>query len=454
MSTIQNRIVLFPDANKQDDTKRIQEAVDRGSLEKKWVVLEAGQFHVGTICLREHSKVELREGCEIIGSDDLRKYTVHEYCHQSQKNYWQSIFYGKNIAHVVLKGPGKILGQGDKFPFGLEAFSADDWQEAPVQEFKVRPSLLYFKACSDIEVDGIQLKDAAQFAVLVEECEKILFKNVYVHNRKNRNTDGFHFSWNRNITIQSCKLDCGDDASVLNRNAVNVEIKDCDISSRWAGIRIGPFSDGEFSNIEVSDCLIHDTYGCAVKIQIGQGGTAHGIRIHHVEMENVTGPVHINLSHIPSWELQGSTGVYPGSISDIEIEHIHAKVAAEPKPLPHEVPVFEGERFSCVNVQGLSDYKLGTLRFANWEIEYEGGYHNEEYALNFTEDVDYRYPEYFLFGIMPCYAFYAAYIDALELEQIAFSVKKQDVRVPMIIHNINRTKFVQVCIEGEQFRQA
>ena len=87
------------------------------------------------------------------------------------------------------------------------------------------------------EVDGIQLKDAAQFAVLVEECEKILFKNVYVHNRKNRNTDGFHFSWNRNITIQSCKLDCGDDAIVLNRNAVNVEIKDCDISSRWAGIR-------------------------------------------------------------------------------------------------------------------------------------------------------------------------------------------------------------------------
>ena len=62
MSTIQNRIVLFPDANKQDDTKRIQDAVDRGSLENQWVVLEAGQYHVGTICLREHSKVELREG--------------------------------------------------------------------------------------------------------------------------------------------------------------------------------------------------------------------------------------------------------------------------------------------------------------------------------------------------------------------------------------------------------
>lgn len=454
MKNIQEKMILSPDKGKANDTKRLQAAIDKASREGIWVVFREGRYHTGTLHLRSNSKIELLEGCEIIGSEDLSDYTVDEYCHQSKKNCWQSVFFGKHAEHIVIKGKGSILGQGDKFPFGLEAFSADDWAQSPVQEFKVRPSLLYFKGCSDIKIEGVELKDAAQFAVLVEECEDIVFKNVNVHNRKNRNTDGFHFSWNRNIFIQECILDCGDDAIVFNRSAINAQIKNCNISSRWAGVRIGPFSDGEFSGIEVADCQIHDTYGCAVKIQIGQGGNAHDIHIHHVNMENVTGPIHINLCHIPDWEDNRNISDFPGRLSDITIEHINAHVTAEPLPLSHEVPMSEGEKFSCVNIQGREGHKIERLTFRNWDITYEGGYKDRGYTPHFTEEADYRYPEYFLFGIMPCYALYAVHVAGFVLEHVNFRVQKRDVRIPVMVYEANRMEWKQVFIEGNRVNES
>ena len=37
----------------------------------------------------------------------------------------------------------------------------------------------------------------------------------------------------------------------FNRGVSKLQIENCDVTSRWAGIRFGPFSDGDFSDIEV-----------------------------------------------------------------------------------------------------------------------------------------------------------------------------------------------------------
>lgn len=140
---------------------------------------------------------------------------------------------------------------------------------------------------------------------MIEESEDIVVSGVEIYNRKNYNTDGLHFSENKRIHIDGCKLDCGDDAIVLNRYAQDVRISRCVISSRWAGVRIGPFSDGRFEDIEISDCKIHHTYGCGIKIQMGQGGIIRNVWVHRIRMEKVTGPVHIRLCHFPGWKKRG-----------------------------------------------------------------------------------------------------------------------------------------------------
>ena len=442
----EENIILKPRMNKILDTDRIQKAIDFASNERKRLIFEEGVYYTGTLYLKNNSWIRLNEGCVIIGSDNVGEYTVTEYCHQSKQNYWQSVFFGKNIENVTICGKGKIQGQGDKFPFGLEAFSANDYDQSPVQEFKIRPSLLYLKHCQNITLANLSFEDAAQFAILIEESKDILIDGINILNRKNRNTDGIHFSQNYNIHIKNCKIDSGDDVLVFNRGVSKLQIENCDVTSRWAGIRFGPFSDGDFSDIEVSHCWIHDTYGCAIKIQIGQGGHFRNVNFHDMDLERVTGPIHINLCHIPHWESEKIVSENPGSIENVIFKRIKASTVAKPYPLEHEVAVSEGELFSCINIQGLKDYPIKKLVLSDWDVCYEAGYQDPQYKLHLLEKIDYRYPEYFMFGIMPCYAFYGSHIDEIVMENVRFYTERYDIRTPMILNDVTKMKQENVCI--------
>lgn len=442
-------IQLYPCKEVNDDTERIQRAVKTACYRGCRVIFHQGKYRIGTVYLYSGTQLVLLKGCRIIGSEKLEKYTVKEYCHQSKKNYWQSIFFAKQANGISVIGEGQIEGQGECFPYGLEAFSVDDKEKCPVKEYKIRPSLFYFKNCSHIEMKGIILRDAAQFAVLVEECEDININGVEIYNRKNYNTDGLHFSGNKRVHIDGCRLDCGDDAIVLNRHAEDIKINRCEISSRWAGVRIGPFSDGRFEDIEISNCRIHHTYGCGIKIQMGQGGIIRNVWIHHIHMEKVTGPVHVSLCHFPGWEKHGERKS-PGKIEEIVLEDIMAEVVSSFKPGSREVPIEEGEHYSCIHIRGTGGQKIHKIRWANCSIIYEGGYLEAAYKPHLTTEIDDRYPEYFLYGIMPCYGMYASYIEELEMENIQISLKKEDVRVPFIMDHVDMSKWNHVCVKGVQ----
>lgn len=431
-------ITLQPQGNDAADTGRIQEAVDSireaggGTL-----VFAKGEYHTGTIYLCSDLEVRLMEGCRIIGSPDVKDYTLQVYCHQSKKNYWQSLFFADGCHDITVTGNGVINGQGREFPAGLEAYSADDSDMAAVQEYCIRPSLFYFRNCTFVRMQGVRLEEAAQFAMLIEDGRNLRFDSIRIHNRDNMNTDGIHFSSVENVCIINCSLDCGDDAVVLNRKAENIEVKDCRISSRWAGIRIGPFSDGHFSRIRVSGCEIYKTYGCAIKIQIGEGGCAEDILFKDLLLREVTGPVHITLQHFGGWEEKKQEDACPGKIDGITFENVKAYVTAAGKPLSHEVPVFEGETYSCVGVKGLSRYKIGHVTFQKCSFLYDGGYEDSGYEVKLAKEMDYVYPEYYKFGIMPCWAMYAQHIDSLTLEDVTFGVKRKDCRVPLLFDDID-----------------
>ena len=93
----EENIILKPRMNKILDTDRIQKAIDFASNERKRLIFEEGVYYTGTLYLKNNSWIRLNEGCVIIGSDNVGEYTVTEYCHQSKQNYWQSVFFGKNI---------------------------------------------------------------------------------------------------------------------------------------------------------------------------------------------------------------------------------------------------------------------------------------------------------------------------------------------------------------------
>lgn len=419
------------------DTDAIQQTIDTCASEGGGkVVFPAGRYLCGTVFLKNHVTIYLSEGCVLLGSKHIEHYGTGEPNPQMFGYDWESVLFAKDVHDIAVIGLGVINGQGNHFSVGAEAFSIDDQAKMPPMKVQIRPSLIYFKNCRNVRLENIRMENAAQFATLFESCEGLKFRDVRIDSRQNLNTDGFHLVACRNIHISGCDINCGDDAIVINRSCDNVLIHNCVISSRWAGIRVGPFSSGELRNILVSHCIIRHTYGCAVKIQMGQGGIMENLRFQNLLMEDVTGPIAIRLCYFPGWQSKSEGSSSPGIIRNVLFQDIYANVAEAPLPGPNESPEKEGEKRSCVSIDGNKDFPVENVTFRNVSITTTGGGLPEEARGENYPIIDNCYPEYFLAGTPPAYGMFARYVNGLELENVRIKAIHSDARPTLLFVNV------------------
>ena len=97
---------------------------------------------------------------------------------------------------------------------------------------------------------------------------------VRIHNRVNLNNDGFHINSSQYVNIVNCNVMCQDDACALFGSNKFVTVTNCTFSTRWSIFRFG---SGECENITISNCVIYDTYGCAIKIRFSAGARLENV---------------------------------------------------------------------------------------------------------------------------------------------------------------------------------
>ena len=426
------------------NTEHIQAALDACRAGGGTVEVPPGDFLTGTIRVWDNTTLYFSKGARLIGSSDLRDYSVGIPSHQTPDISWEAILFAVDAHDIVLTGEGILEGQGHLFPLGAEAQSVDDTNES---EERIRPSILFLKSCSNIILENIHLENAAQFATLFEDCRNIVIQRISVHNRGNQNTDGLHFSGCEKVQIDSCHLDCGDDAIVFNKYATDCAVQYCDISSRWAGVRVGPFSAGELKHIKVTDCRIHDTYGCAIKIQTGEGGKTHDLLFENLSLENVTGPIHISLTHFPGWRVIRTDDFEPGAIKDVVFRNIRATTVERAMPTPIEVPAQAGEAYSCMSIIGIEGYPVENITFEDVSVEYAGGM--KKALIPDTVPVcDYCYPEYFRWGTLPAYGLYARQLAGLYLKNVTLKTAKHDERCAVVMDSVWGLREDGLCLRN------
>ena len=439
----------------QYDTYAIQNAIDECSKNGGGTIcFPNGVYLTGTIFLRDNVELYLAPNVIILGSKDISDYNTGESSPLTPGINWESILFAKDIRNIRISGSGIIDGQGENFECGAEAFSMDDSERRENDKPMVRPSLVYFKNCKDVYISGVKLQGAAQFATLFENCDEMRFDSVTIHNRRNQNTDGLHFFDCNDIFISNCKFDCGDDAIVLNRSAEKVVITNCNISSRWSGIRLGPFSKGNIRNVTVSNCIIHDTYGCAIKLQMGEGGIMENLLFENIIMDNVTGPISIRLSHFSGWQERQEAMLPPGVLRNISFNHIFARVVENAQPASHEVQPFPGEMRSCINITGIPGSLVEGITLSNMHIVYSGGATLEEAKQSDIPEMDYRYPEYYIFGTLPAYALYVRHVKGLVLENVKFEVEKADLRCAILCDDVEDMELSHIKAMGSMQAEA
>jgi len=456
MSTLELGIAMF---NVRDfgakgdgahmDTQAIQSAIDACAQNGGGtVVFPAGNYLTGTIFMKSNVKLYLAAEATLLGSRKLIDYATNTDCcrYKDETEKDKCLIYAGNAKNIGLIGQGTINGQGQGT---LEATSPRDRKDQ-------RPMLIRFVNCENVSFAGLTLKNAFSWCSNFISCENIRIEAIKIYNRINANNDGFDLDSCQNVFISNCRLSCGDDAIALQTSekkpCKNIVITNCVLSSQWAAIRFGPLSCANFEDITVSNCVIHDTYGCAIKLQMCEGARIENILFSNLIMKNVTGPISLSLSTCSVRRDYQCKEPRPiKSFRNVLFSNIRAEVAKGPQP-PRRWP---GEQRSCISIIGSPGHNITGITLSNIHITYPGGGTSEEAARRRIPELREvvgkpfpRYPEYFSLGILPAYGLYVRHGQALVLSNVRFDLASPDRRPALVCDDVEDLEICGLRAEG------
>jgi hypothetical protein len=426
------------------DTSAIQAAIDAcTNMGGGTVYLPPGNYLTSTITLKDNVTLHIEAGARLLGSTSLADYpnlgrpekTIDylEYLSFCLINAYES-------HHIALTGEGCVDGQGAAFPYGLENYNFEDQALASSQQSFYRPTLLRFTECHDVTISNLTLQHAASWCCNLEKCKEVRIHDVHLFNRANQNNDGFDLTLCEDVMISNCHIDSSDDAIALKEGGLRIVITNCIISSRWAAVRIGPEARGVFRDIAVSNCVIYDTYGAAIKIQEVEGGVMENISFDNLVMNHVTGPISLRLGGYLGWRQERKESLPIGVLRNIHFNNIRAAIADNAYPLPHEVPAFPGEKKSCLNITGVRGFFVENVSFRGLHITFPGGGSWEDVQAAVPELRD-RYPEYHMFGTLPAYGLYLRHVKGLIFEDVTLDTATPDLRPALVGEDVEDLEF-------------
>lgn len=408
----------------QLDTKAIQAAIDACNKNGGGTVFfSAGKYLTGTIFIKSNVTLYLAAETTLLGSKKLSDYATDiKGC--PVRSWWDKcLIYAEDARNIAMTGQGTIDGQGQAFP-----------GQTPQGEKAERPMLMRFVNCKNIYLTDLTFKDAASFCSNFISCDGIKIDGIKIHNRANANNDGLNLYSCQNVFISNCNMSCGDDVIALQNSARNIVITNCVMSSRWAAFRFGLLSLGSFENITVSNCVIYDTFGSAIKLQMNEGGRMENITFSNLVMDNVTGPI--------SMRLAGNLGVprrpkrkesLPiGTLRNVLFSNIRARMAEKAEVERRR----NGEQRSCISITGLPGHNIEAVTLSNIHITYPGGGTSTEAARREIPELKDVYPEYFMFGVLPAYGLYARHATGLTLNNVRFDLAGADMRPAIVCDDV------------------
>ena len=268
-----------------------------------------------------------------------------------------------------------------------------------------------------------------------------------IHNRVNKNNDGFHFNSSEYVNISNCNIACQDDACALFGSNKFVTVTNCSFSTRWSIFRFG---GGNPEQIAISNCLIYDTFGCPIKMRFGRGSRAENISFSNLVMRNVTGPISIGLdsrrrrssttqatqASAATTVATTSTAPTTGIVRNITFSHIRASVVAQGiqhADLPFPSDFRPGELHSCIVINGANaDDVIENISLDNVHVTFAGGGTREEAAREIPKMAG----EYFEIGTPPAYGVYARNVRGLTLHNVRLETAEPDLRPAVVFDHI------------------
>jgi len=327
------------------NTKAFADAMD--AVAKKGggkVIVPRGIWLTGPIQLKSNINLYTEEGALIIFSKNYDDYPLIETSFEGLNTVrCLSPIYGKNLENIAITGKGVFDGSGEAWrPVKKSKLTGDEWKKLvasggllneaantwypterslkgakatenfnvpsnmkskedweSVKEF-LRPVMVSLVSCKKVLLDGPTFQNSPAWCLHPLMSENVTLRNLTIRNPwYSQNGDGLDLESCKNVVIEKCNFDVGDDAICFKSGkdkegrlrgmpTENVIVDNCIVYHGHGGFVVGSEMSGGVKNIKVSNCTFLGTdVGLRFKSTRGRGGAVENIYIDNINMTNI-----------------------------------------------------------------------------------------------------------------------------------------------------------------------
>ncbi|HSY17534.1 MAG TPA: glycoside hydrolase family 28 protein [Candidatus Acidoferrales bacterium] len=247
------------------------------------VVIPRGHWSTGQVHLQSNVNLHLDDGAVLSFSSDPADYlpAVQSSWEGLECFNYSPLIYAFGCTNVALTGHGTLEAKLDvwkqwmnrppahlaalKQLYTMTATNAPvEQRQLAVGENHLRPQFIQFNRCQHVLIEDVKIRNSPFWTLHLLLDADVVVRRVDISAR-NHNNDGIDPEMTRNLLIEDCKFDQGDDAIAikagtdrdgrrLNTPTENVVIRNCTMLRGHQLVAIGSEVSGGIRNVYVHDC--------------------------------------------------------------------------------------------------------------------------------------------------------------------------------------------------------
>lgn len=327
-------------------TKAFQDAIDAANAAGGGTVfIPAGVYTTGPIVLKSNVRLYADYNSLVIFSDDFTLYPIKDAFFEGlNTKRCQSPISALNAENIAICGHGTFDGNGGSWrPLKKSKVTEGEWKKkckkGVVDEEKniwypdsasiiaqtfcqdqnvpvlpddatdadwealrsfLRPVMLEFEGCKNVLLEGVCFENSPAWNLHPFKCENLVMSNLIVRNPSfSQNGDGVDLECCKNVVVDRCSFDVGDDAICMKSGknedgrklgipSENICINNCVVYHGHGGFVVGSEMSGGIKNVNVEGCTFIGTdVGLRFKSTRGRGGVVENIWVKNITMANI-----------------------------------------------------------------------------------------------------------------------------------------------------------------------
>ena len=287
------------------------------------VVVPAGEWTSGAIHLKSNVELHLSEGAKIVFTENLDDYLP------AVRTSWEGIecmgysplVYAYGCTNVAITGKGTLAPSvetrwrawglarkknpaHDAAKKRLAEWARDNAPMAERQYWKLdgslmRPPLIQFNRCKGVRLEGVTIRQSPFWTIHLLCSEDVVVRGLDVYCDL-KNSDGIDIESSRNVLVENCTFEQGDDAVVI-KSGINHEgrrrampsedvvVRNCVINDGHSMLSIGSELSGGIRNVLMEDCRAEKTVDKIffIKTNPERGGFVENVTMRRIKALDV-----------------------------------------------------------------------------------------------------------------------------------------------------------------------